>query len=188
MPKISEERRAERREQILTGARRCFAANGYEGATVAKLEHEIGLSRGAIFNYFGSKDELFAELAAQDSERISLLWATGGIEAVVREVVELDPDWVGVHLELIGRVRTDDDFKRRIEERQQRAAVAINRAHAEIAQRTGELRDDISIEELGKFLNLVLNGLALQRATGDEPVSVDLVVRLLNDAIGGRRR
>ena len=188
MPKISEERRAERREQILAGARRCFAANGYEGATVAKLEHEIGLSRGAIFNYFGSKDELFAELAAQDSERISLLWATGGIEAVVREVVELDPDWLGVHLELIGRVRTDDDFKRRIEERQQRAAVAINRAHAEIAQRTGELRDDISIEELGKFLNLVLNGLALQRATGDEPVSVDLVVRLLNDAIGGRRR
>jgi soluble lytic murein transglycosylase len=43
MPKISEERRAERREQILEGARRCFAENGYEGATVAKLEHTIGL-------------------------------------------------------------------------------------------------------------------------------------------------
>jgi AcrR family transcriptional regulator len=49
MPKISEERRAERREQILAGARRCFAEHGYEGATVARLEEAIGL-RGAIFN------------------------------------------------------------------------------------------------------------------------------------------
>jgi hypothetical protein len=57
MPKISEERRVERREQILEGARRCFAEHGYEGATVVKLEEEIGLSRGAIFNYFSSKDD-----------------------------------------------------------------------------------------------------------------------------------
>jgi len=52
MPKISEERKTERREQILEGARRCFAEHGYEGATVVRLEREIGLSRGAIFNYF----------------------------------------------------------------------------------------------------------------------------------------
>ena len=38
MPKISDERRAERLEQILEGARRCFAENGYEGATVAKSQ------------------------------------------------------------------------------------------------------------------------------------------------------
>ena len=57
MPKISEERKAERREQILVGARRCFAEHGYEGATVALLEAEIGLSRGAIFNYFPSKED-----------------------------------------------------------------------------------------------------------------------------------
>ena len=62
MPKISDERRAERLEQILEGARRCFAENGYEGATVAKLEHTIGLSRGAIFNYYPSKEDLFLDL------------------------------------------------------------------------------------------------------------------------------
>ena len=39
--------------------------HGYEGATVARLEQEIGLSRGAIFNYFPSKDALFVELAIE---------------------------------------------------------------------------------------------------------------------------
>src|SRR5262245_62019495 len=117
MPKISEERKTERREQILEGARRCFAENGYEGATVVKLEDEIGLSRGAIFNYFPSKEDLFVELAVRDNARMSELWINEGLEAVVREVVELDPAWLSVYLELFRRVRTDRDFRDRLEAR-----------------------------------------------------------------------
>lgn len=187
MPKISEERKAERREQILEGARRSFAEHGYEGATVARLEAEIGLSRGAIFNYFGSKEDLFVELAVQDTARLSDVWVNQGLEAVVRGVLEIDPAWLGVYLELVRRVRTDQDFRRRVEERQE-AVVPVNRARIEDAQRTGEFRDDLEARELGLFVNLVLNGMALLRATGDEPPPVDLVVRLLDDAIGGRAR
>ena len=187
MPKISDERRAERREQILAGARRCFAEHGYEGATVARLEAEIGLSRGAIFNYFGSKEDLFVELAVEDSARMSDLWVNEGLEAVVREVLELDPAWLGVYLELVRRVRTDQEFRRRVEKRQE-AIVPVNRARAEEAQRAGEFRDDLDAREIGAFVNLVLNGLALQRASGDEPPRVELVVGLLEDAIGGRAR
>jgi len=187
MPKISEERRAERREQILAGARRCFAENGYEGATVARLEEAIGLSRGAIFNYFGSKEDLFVELAVQDSQRISDIWVNEGIEALVRAVTELDPAWLGVNLELVRRVRTDPDFRERIERRQEPLAP-VNRARLERAQREGEIRADLGPSEIGAFVNLVLNGLALQRASGDDPPSVDLVVGLLEDAIGGPAR
>lgn len=187
MPKISAERKAERRSQILEGARRCFAEHGYEGATVARLEAETALSRGAIFNYFRSKEDLFVELAVEDSARLSEVWVNEGVEAVVRAVLELDPAWLSVYLELVRRVRTDPAFRRRIEERQEEV-VPVNRARLEEAQRQGEFRDDLDSREIGAFVNLVLNGLALQRATGDEPPSVDLVVRLLGDAIGGRAR
>jgi AcrR family transcriptional regulator len=187
VPKISEERKAERREQILDGARRAFAEHGYEGATVARLEHEIGLSRGAIFNYFGSKEELFVELAVQDSARISELWVNEGLEAVLRDVLELDPAWLGVYLELIRRVRTDLDFRRRIEERQ-KAVMPVNRARIEEAQQSGEFRDDLEPKDIGIFVNLVLNGLAIQRAQGDESPPVELVLGLLEDAIGGEAR
>jgi len=187
MPKISPARRAERLEQILDGARRCFARHGYEGATVTRLEAEIGLSRGAIFNYFRSKEDLFVELAVEDTATMSALWRDAGLEAVVRAVLELDPAWLGVYVELVRRVRTDAEFRRRIEERQE-AIVPVNRARLEEAQRHGELRDDLDARELGAFVNLVLNGLAFQRASGDEPPPVDVVVRLLEDAIGGRAR
>lgn len=184
MPKITEERRLERREQILTAARRCFAEFGYEGATVARLEEATGLSRGAIFNYFTSKEDLFIELAVEDTRRLSDLWVSAGLRAVVEDVLELDPAWLAVYLELVRRVRTDPDFKHRIEERQQ-AVVPVNRARIEEAQRSGEFRSDLEARELGMFVNLVLNGLALQRAQGDEPPPAELVLRLLEDAIGG---
>ena len=187
MPKISEERKTERREQILEGARRCFAEHGYEGATVVRLEREIGLSRGAIFNYFPSKEELFVELAVRDNARMSEVWISDGLAAVVRAVVELDPAWLSVYLELFRRVRNDPAFRARIEERQKEVSPA-NRARIEEAQRNGEFRDDITAKELGTFVNLVLNGLALQRAGDDELPSTELVLSLLDDAIGPRAR
>ena len=187
MPKISESRKSERREQILEGARRCFAEHGYEGATVAKLEAEIGLSRGAIFNYFSSKEDLFVELSMRDSKRMSEVWINEGLEAVVRVVVELDPAWLSVYLELFRRVRTDPDFRARIEARNEEVAPG-NRARIEEAQRTGEFRDDLEAKEIGTFVNLVLNGLALMRAGGEELPRSELVLGLLRDAIGARAR
>jgi hypothetical protein len=84
-------------------------------------------------------------------------------------------------------VRTDPAFRRRIEARQEEV-VPVNRARLEEAQRRGEFRADLDTREIGAFVNLVLNGLALQLASGDEPPSVELVVGLLEDAIGGRAR
>lgn len=184
MPKISEKQRTARRDQILDAARGCFAEHGYDGATVVRLEEATGLSRGAIFNYFGSKEELFIELAVADSARMSDIWVNEGLESVVREVLELDPAWLSVYLELIRRVRTDTGFRSRIEERQ-KDVVPVNRARIEEAQRSGEYRDDLEPKEIGMFVNLVLNGLALLRAQGDEPPRVELVLGLLEDAIGG---
>jgi AcrR family transcriptional regulator len=147
MPKISEERKTERRVQILDGARRCFAENGYEGATVVKLEKQIGLSRGAIFNYFPSKEDLFIELAVRDSTRMSEVWITAGLEAVVREVMELDPAWLSVYLELFRRIRNDADFRERIESRQRQIAPRTASASSSTARR--QFRDDLGPARAG---------------------------------------
>jgi len=187
MPKISDERKAERREQILDGARCCFAEHGYEGATVARLEREIGLSRGAIFNYFPSKEDLFVELAARDTKRMSEVFIERGLEGVLHEILEFDPSWLSVYLELVRRARTDSNFRERLDDRENEFVLA-NRARVEEAQRAGEIRDDLDPKSLGIFVNLVIHGLILQRASGEDPPPVDLVLGLLDDAIGGPAR
>ena len=105
----------------------------------------------------------------------------------VHEILEFDPSWLSVYLELVRRARTDPAFRERLDRRETEFVMA-NRARVEEAQRAGEIRDDLDPKSLGIFVNLVLHGLMLQRATGEDPPPVDLVLGLLEDAIGGPAR
>jgi AcrR family transcriptional regulator len=186
MPKISEERKAERREQILARARRCFAENGYEGATVSRLEQATGLSRGAIFNYFPSKEDLFLELAWRDNERLIRLWLERGWEAALRAVVEEDPDWLGVYLEMTRKVRTDPVFARKHAERteQELAPLLVEQVREE--QELGLLRNDYPPERVAGFVSLVANGVVLQMAFGEPIRDMDALVGFVRAAVEPR--
>ena len=185
MPKRSEEHLEARRQQILDGARRTFATYGYEGATVAKLEEEIGLSRGAIFNYYPSKYELFFALAATQQARALEIWKEHGFEALLREIAEETPDWLGVYLELARRLRTDPALRERWKNRapeEDRSALE----HMQALQARGEIRDDLPPAAIGRFLGLVADGMALQTSAGF-PVDVEPVLGLVRDAIAPRK-
>src|SRR5918994_6963351 len=108
MPKVSEEHKEARREQILAGAQRVFARQGYEGATVARLEEATGLSRGAIFSYFENKEALFVALVARSSAQFVEIWLEQGYRALLEAVAPADPDWLLVQVEATRRIRTDD--------------------------------------------------------------------------------
>ncbi len=183
MPKISDERKTERREQVLTGARRCFARYGYEGTTVVRLETEIGLSRGAIFNYFGSKQQIFLELAWRDDERLIRLWLEKGWEAAIREVRDEDPDWLGVYLELTRKVRTDPDFRLAHKARSETelAPTLVEQVRAE--QKQGRLRADMAAELIAGFISLVANGMVVQMATGEPIQDVDALIEFIRSAV-----
>jgi TetR/AcrR family transcriptional repressor of mexJK operon len=51
---------AEKRAQILTGAAAVFAADGYEGASMAQIATVAGVSKGTLYNHFDSKAALFS--------------------------------------------------------------------------------------------------------------------------------
>jgi AcrR family transcriptional regulator len=52
---------AERRAQIIEAALACFTRRGYNNTTMDDIVAESGLSKGSLYWYFKSKDELFAE-------------------------------------------------------------------------------------------------------------------------------
>ena len=183
MPKVSREHLEARRAQILDGARRAFAKHGYERATVAVLERETGLSRGAIFNYFPDKWSLFFELAVQDQIRWNHLIAEGGIDAVVDAIAHESPDWLGVYVDLARHVRTRPELEAQLEERLKQEEIPPARRYFEQLQERGELRDDVTTKEIGEFLNVVLNGIAFNVAAGNE-VDLPVVLKLVHDAIG----
>lgn len=58
MPKISDERKQARRDQILAAAWRCFARSGIHGTPMEEIIREAKLSAGAVYLYYKSKDDL----------------------------------------------------------------------------------------------------------------------------------
>jgi AcrR family transcriptional regulator len=185
MPKVSQEHLDARRAEILEGARRAFARYGYEGATVARLEEEIGLSRGAIFHYFDSKLDLFVELSYEDNMRYVAVLTEEGIEAVLRAIAAADRDWLNVVIETQVRLRHDPELERRFGEFQERTGNEQKSqlvASLEHAQAEGRLREDLDPEDVVDFTTILINGLALRIAQGD-PMSIDSFVRLVSDAL-----
>jgi AcrR family transcriptional regulator len=185
MPKVSPEHAEARRRQILEGAQRAFARHGYEGATVAKLEAETGLSRGAIFNYFGSKQDIFIELALETSRRYGLLILDRGLDAAVRAMADEDPAWLAVLLEMEARLRHNPEFTQRMESAWEDESPRLF-DWFEARQADGTFRDDVDAVELGRFATIVVNGFALRVLAGD-PTDVDALLLLLHDALAPRK-
>lgn len=65
MPRISDGRRAANRAAIVDAARRCFARDGFHNTSMPDLVAEAGISAGAFYRYFSSKDELIREIARE---------------------------------------------------------------------------------------------------------------------------
>ena len=182
MPRVSEERMAATRRQILDGARRSFAVHGYEAATVRVLERETGLSRGAIFHHFRDKDALFLELAAEDAEEMAGVVATSGLVQVMRDLPTRDSGWLGVQLEVSRRLRTDPAFRTAWQQRLGTVrAAAVERL--ERGRDSGAVRDDVPVDVLAAFLALVLDGLVLHLGTGMPAADVPAVLDLAEQAV-----
>jgi AcrR family transcriptional regulator len=60
MPRVTEDYKAARRLEILSAACRCFAKDGFHATSISDIIDESGLSAGAVYLYFESKDEIIA--------------------------------------------------------------------------------------------------------------------------------
>ena len=68
MPKISDEKKKQRQTDILKTALKLFSQKGYYATSIDDITREAGISKGLIYNYFKSKEEIFFELAEHWNE------------------------------------------------------------------------------------------------------------------------
>lgn len=183
MPKVSEEHKEARREQILAGAQRAFARHGYEGATVARLEEETGLSRGAIFNYYENKEAIFVELVRRSSDRFVEIWLEDGFRALLEAIAHEDPEWLSVQVEAARRVRTDERFREQIA---RLAEDVREQRESRLARLRGVTRDDVPIEVIAQFLGTLANGVAFARVTDDPLPDLDQLMTLIETGVAPR--
>ena len=82
MPRVSEAHLERRRRQILDAARVCFIRKGFYETSMQDVFRESGLSAGAVYRYFKSKDDLVKAIATEGEQRLS---------AFMEEILREDP-------------------------------------------------------------------------------------------------
>jgi AcrR family transcriptional regulator len=194
VPRVSQDQLDARRQEILAGARTSFARHGYEGATVRRLEEEIGLSRGAIFHHFRDKESLFLAVAEDDAATMVATVAENGLVQVMRDLLAraadptAEPDvtgWLGSQLEVSRKLRTDPEFATRWAARSE-AIAAATRERLGRQLEAGALRDDVPIDILAQFLELAYDGLVLHVAMGRPAHDLGGVLDLVEGAVRKR--
>jgi AcrR family transcriptional regulator len=82
MPKVTQQYRDARREQILAAARRCFLRDGFHATSMQDLFAEAGLSSGAVYSYFPSKEDMIIAIAEENIQ---------GVVATIHTIATQDP-------------------------------------------------------------------------------------------------
>jgi AcrR family transcriptional regulator len=120
------ERRARTRAQLLDAAARVYARRGFESATLDEVAEEAGFTKGAVYDHFGSKENLlFAlldeHLSTQIAEQIALFDPAvdtaerprAGADRWMRQLDE-DPDAFRLFVEAWVRSQRDDALREKV--------------------------------------------------------------------------
>lgn len=144
-PGRRERERQMRRREILGAARRVFAERGYEHATLDEIAGSAEFAKGSLYNYFGSKEELFREVvfgAVEDVERFaaSALAAGGSARDVFQRYA----------ISAITYYKENDDFLRIM-------AVEMNRANSAARERQAHLEE--LLQRISQLISILASAL-----------------------------
>ncbi|MHA2789006.1 TetR/AcrR family transcriptional regulator [Corynebacterium sp. S7] len=184
MPIISEDELIRRRQEILDGARKCFAEYGYEGATVRLLEEATGKSRGAIFHHFGDKESLFLEIAREDAQRQADVVSEGGLVEVMRDMLRHPEryDWLATRIEIVRKLRSDPEFKERWHKHQEVLDQAVANRLRENAS-NHRMRTDVPMETLHLYLTTFMDGFITRLASGESTENMEAVLDIVEQSV-----
>jgi len=78
-----------KRRQIMDGAREVFLSAGFDGASMNDVARAAGVSKGTLYAYFNSKDELFEAIIhgefAQAAERLCTFIREGDAREMLKD-------------------------------------------------------------------------------------------------------
>jgi AcrR family transcriptional regulator len=170
------------RERLLEAAVKVFADRGYQAASVDEIAAAAGLSKGAVYWNFSSKDELFHALLEeridrQIEETAEILRSAPTDRPIDPEVANRWEDMLGRERELMllsqehwARAVRDPELRARYAERQARLRDVLADGLRARVRRTGAPRFSTPAADVATAYLALANGLALQRLVDPEGV------------------
>ena len=88
MNRLNVQRQADRRDEILSAAQRCFVRSGFHQTSMQEICAEAGMSAGNLYRYFPSKEALIAGIAERDRAEVAQDFARADLSQGLFNVLE----------------------------------------------------------------------------------------------------
>ena len=196
MAKVTEAHIEARKNQIILAAWDCFARKGYYQTKMQDIAREAGISAGAIYRYYPSKEALLKAISARSLERdldllerarasedepiaalelLSLamrsLFAEPGFETSARVTVELRPEFL-----------RNEDLKRDLKKNLRVTLAAVSLLISE-AKRKGQIKPNVDPEALAMLALCFNEGLRQYRLFDPQTFKVERLIDLVRDLV-----
>jgi AcrR family transcriptional regulator len=175
-------------EQALTAALRVFWKNGYEGASLAELTAEMGITKPSMYAAFGNKEALFRKaLDLYEREKLSYVrnaleapTARGVAERLLRGAAEMqtsssDPKGcLGVIVSVACGAEAEGIRQEVVARRASSDAAML--ARFQRAKDEGDLPASVEPTALMRYLSAIMQGMAVQAGAGATRAELDQLV------------
>ncbi len=162
------EARAQRRAQIIEGARACFLRKGFHAATTAEISVEAGVSVANLYQYFPTKDDLVRALIEDDlAEDLALLRLVDEAGSLREGLARMDTllaaepecaEQTRLKLEIIAEAARNPEIAAVVAAADSRM-VAATRTLLEHRQQAGEVRADVDPAVIAELILALYDGL-----------------------------
>src|SRR3954467_10570305 len=173
------------RQRILEAAGRRFKQDGIDGAGVATVMSDAGLTNGAFYNHFTSKEDLVANVLADQlraqRQSFDAQPARAGLEAFIRSY--LSPQHRDQCAEGCPSAGLLDEIARRPSATRQVFTDELMRVIDDIATRLDPTDAEAARTDALTLFGLMLGTLQLARALTDRDLSDQLLARGVESAL-----
>jgi AcrR family transcriptional regulator len=183
VPKVSEDYKAKRRQEVIESALLCFAEKGFVASTMDDIVEKSGTSKGLVYNYFKSKEELYTTLMEERSSKmfltlsekfLQLITATEKLKELFTHYLEACKkegyqDYLKVHFEWIIYASRNENLKQKMLYRYEKEVCAFVENIVNEGIANGEFNPKIDPGLIASIFWAKVDGISLAYAlTGDQ--------------------
>lgn len=174
-PIVSEEYKRKKKKEILESALYCFAKKGFQAATIDDIVAHSKISKGAIYNYFKSKEEIYLELINEETtlinrqltEKIATFRTSfEKIQFLFDLYITNNPisrfDSIVVHYEFRLFALRDERLKKLLIERSNAFFVEFLSSILEEGKANGEFKSDVDSTVIANLFWAMIDGATIQ--------------------------
>ena len=175
MPRVVPEYKERAKDRIVEAAREVFSKKGYHEATMDDVAEQLGVSKGALYQYFNSKEDLYRTILKARFHNMTALLrstATGGgslaetCQAFFDNLTK-DTSSIGHSFEVISEASRNAALAKVVRENYHETTEVIEQCLTEL-RKEGFLRKELDIHLLTEGLVAFYDGLMVHLAIGTE--------------------